>query len=320
MEGAQIPTSLNFSFVSTQHSGYHEGLTDILPLIASFFSKISPEHTFDFIDAQFEGSAAPGIADVFPGPYFSWYQKYNPENVEKVHEYLQSVIDEDGPYDGIIGFSEGAALAASFLLSREYRTTFDPVSENLMSDFKMAVFFNSVKPYSPSEEIGSDAAEQFQQELRRHSLFLKGQTAERRKSSISDAEISALAERRQSVRAQRRESIIAWKNDSMLGEKVGEAEVDNKVQSHVWDSLFSPVFSFDPDSFPCKIRIPTLNVIGTNDQFCEYSEELTKLCDPEQMEIARVAIGHEIARSGDGLEKVVELFEMVVMMASIGGS
>lgn len=290
------------------------------PFIAPFFSQISPEHTFDFIDAQFEGSAAPGIADVFPGPYFVWYQNYNPENVEKVHEYLQSVIDEDGPYDGIIGFSEGAALAASFLLSREYRATLGQVSEDIVSEFKMAIFFNSVKPYSPSEEIGSDAAEQFQQELRRHSLFLKGQSADRRKSSISDVEISALAERRQSVLAQRRKSIIAWKKDGMLGEKAGWAEVDKKVQNHVWDRLFSPVFSFDPDSFPCKIQIPTLNVIGIKDQFSEYSEELTKLCDPEQMEIARIDLGHEIARSGDGLDKVVQLFEIVVMMASIGGS
>jgi Serine hydrolase (FSH1) len=244
--------------------------------------------------------------------------------VEKVHEYLQSVIDEDGPYDGIVGFSEGAAIAASFLLSQEYEATFGQAGGGLDSEFKMAIFFNAVKPYSPSEEIGSDAAEQFQRELRRHSLFLKGQNAERRKSSVSEVENIALAERRQSVLAQRRESVIAWKNSGLSGRKASIAssardEFDEKAPVQRWESLFTPVFSFDPGSFPCRIQIPTLNVIGTKDQFHEYSEEVTKLCDPGQMEVARIDMGHDIPRSGDGLAKVVERFEMVVMMASIGG-
>jgi hypothetical protein len=298
--------------------------TDKSQLVVPLFSQISPDHTFDFIDAQFEGPAALGISDVFPGPYFVWHQKYDPQSVEKVHGYLQSVIEEDGPYDGIIGFSEGAALAASFLLSREYRATLGDVVEDLESEFKVAIFFNSVKPYSPSEEIGSGAAETFQQELRRHSLFLKGQSAERRKSSLSQVEIDALAERRQRVLTQRRESVIAWKNNDMPGRKASitsnaDDEQDEKTQGQVWNSLFSPVFCFDPDSFPCKVQIPTLNVIGANDQFQDYSKELTKLCDQEQMEIVMLDIGHEIPRSGDELDKVAELFEMVVMMASIGG-
>jgi hypothetical protein len=287
-------------------------------------SQISPEHTFDFIDAQFEGPAAPGIADVFPAPYFVWHEKYDPQSVERVHHYLESVIEEDGPYDGIIGFSEGAAVAASYLLSKEYRATLGDVYEHPENEFKLAVFFNSVKPYSPSEEIGSDAAKQFRQELRRHSLFLKGQSAERKESSVSHEQIGALAERRQSMLSQRRESVIAWKNSGMPGRKASttsasNGELDEKAQSQIWNSLFSPVICFDPDSFPCKIQIPTLNVIGAKDQFQDYSKELTKLCDPGQMEVAVLDIGHDIPRSGEGLERTAEAFELIVMMASVGG-
>jgi hypothetical protein len=287
-------------------------------------SQISPEHTFDFIDAQFEGPAAPGIANVFPGPYFVWHEEYGPRSVEKIHDYLDSVIEEDGPYDGIMGFSEGAALAASYLLSKEYRATLGDVHEYPENELKLAVFFNSVKPYSPSEDIGSDATKQFQQELRRHSLFLKGQSTERRRSSISREQVGALAERRQSSLLQRRDSVIAWKNSGMPSRKASttstdDEECDEKAQGQVWNSLFSPVFCFDPDSFPCKIRIPTLNIIGAKDQFQDYSRELTKLCDPEQMELAVLDIGHDIPRSGEELEKIVEAFELVVMMASVGG-
>lgn len=288
-------------------------------------SQISPEHTFDFIDAQYKGPAAPGIADVFPGPYFIWHQKYDPKSVESVHDYLESVIEEDGPYDGIIGFSEGAALAASYLLSKEYRATLGDISEHPENEFKMAVFFNSVKAYSPSEEIGNDAAEEFQRELRRHSRFLKGQVERRRSSASQDlGEMDALAERRQSMLSARRQSVIAWKESVITERKasiasIDDEELDEKSQLQLWDSLFQPVFCFDPISFPCRIQIPTLNVIGTKDQFQDYSKELTKLCDPVQMEVAMLDVGHDIPRSGEGLVKIAESFELIAMMASVGG-
>jgi hypothetical protein len=277
------------------------------------------------MDAQFEGPAAPGVAEVFPGPYFVWHKDYDPRSVEKVHEYLQSVLEEDGPYDGIIGFSEGAALVASYLLAREYRATLGEVIDDPEHDIKLAVFFNGVKPYSPSEQIGHNATHEFQTELRRHSLFLKGQIADRRKSSISKEELSVAAERRQSLLSQRRNSIIAWKNsgvptrkDSTTSTVVDDLD-DEKGQSKVWNSLFSPVFCFDPDTFSSTIQIPTLHIIGAKDQFRDYSKELTSFCDREQMEIAVLDVGHEIPRSSPALDQLAQAFELIVMMASVGG-
>jgi len=159
-------------------------------------------------------------------------------------------------------------------------------------------------------------------------VFLKGQSADRRKSSIAQEQFGALAERRKSVFSQRRESVIAWKNNGgMNGRKASTAsststsdgEFDEKAQGQVWNSLFSPVFCFDPDTFPYKIQIPTLHVIGTKDQFQDYSKELTKFCDPAQMEVAVSDIGHDIPRSGEGLKRIAEDFELITMMASVGG-
>lgn len=62
---------------------------------------------------------------------------------------------KDGePYDGVIGFSEGAALAAALLLTdaaRQGRGS-NPI-------FRYAVFFNAVSVLSPSEELGKEMAE-----------------------------------------------------------------------------------------------------------------------------------------------------------------
>lgn len=58
------------------------------------------------------------------------------------------------PYDGVIGFSEGAALAAALLLTDAARE-----SRGSKPMFRYAVFFNAVNVLSPSEELGKDMAE-----------------------------------------------------------------------------------------------------------------------------------------------------------------
>jgi hypothetical protein len=92
------------------------------------------------------------MSTLYPGPYLCWYERGSPREVQAAQDYLRSIIDEDGPYDGVIGFSEGAALAASLLLSDE--SAAEP-------PFTLAIFFNSVVPLVPSgyEHLGGSLSE-----------------------------------------------------------------------------------------------------------------------------------------------------------------
>ena len=58
------------------------------------------------------------------------------------------------PYDCVIGFSEGAALAAALLLTDAARE-----SHGFKPMFRYAVFFNAVNVLSPSEMLGKEMAE-----------------------------------------------------------------------------------------------------------------------------------------------------------------
>jgi pimeloyl-ACP methyl ester carboxylesterase len=91
-----------------------------------------------------------------------------------VHDFLRTVIEEDGPYDGVIGFSQGAALAASFLLCHEHDAQIRDPSRIRRPPFKMAIFINSVMTFSPSETIGSDISEQIKKQEEKHFAFLEG--------------------------------------------------------------------------------------------------------------------------------------------------
>jgi hypothetical protein len=109
---------------------------------------------FDFVDAPFEGTPAPGIEKFFEPPYFVWNRYYVPSEVSKVHDYVRAVVAQNGPYDGVIGFSEGAALAAALLLEDA-----SSIDRRYVPMFRIAVFLNAVNLLSPSTALGKKMLE-----------------------------------------------------------------------------------------------------------------------------------------------------------------
>lgn len=194
-----------------------------------------------------------------------------------------SVIEEDGPYDGIIGFSEGAALAASFLLAEEYALQL----HGGRLAFKLAIFFNSVMLFSPSEDIGVDVTEEIRKQEEVLSKFLQG----------IDSSTLAAGDYEQ----------------EMLSDSSSEVSLD------VWESRVDgglKVFGFPAGYDSVRISIPTLHFIGKDDQFAHHGRHLVKLCNPERQEVMNFEGGHELPRSKKSLDKSAELFELVTSLAS----
>jgi predicted esterase len=73
--------------------------------------------------------------------------------VHECYEYLLDIIDEDGPFDGVVGFSQGAAAAATALLhSQSLDSTAPPL-------FKFAIFFcatSALDAADPSAEVPAE--------------------------------------------------------------------------------------------------------------------------------------------------------------------
>jgi Na+-exporting ATPase len=137
---------------------------------------------FDFLDGQYPCAPAPGIDLFYPPPYYSYVQDTPPSNgttpansytIEAIHDthtWLSSILTERGPYDLVLTFSQGAALAASMLLLHEVNqaqlTALDRVSSNGSSDsdnleamaatppFKSAIFICGGVPIPILEYIG----------------------------------------------------------------------------------------------------------------------------------------------------------------------
>lgn len=250
---------------------------------AALSARLPSHHSFDFLDAEFECPPAPGISELFAGPYLAWYSQYETQDVRAVHELLKSVIEQDGPYDGVIGFSEGAAVAASLLLSDEEAAK----TEDRDPLFKVAIFFNAVMVFSPSETIGKDVTAEVRKQKQNLAYFLNG------------IDTSPALELDSGYSSNSEESI----------HEGGEIEDGN-----------GKIFGFQADSCSSRILIPTLHFIGEDDQFAEHGRNLVKLCGSEMAEVMAFNGGHELPRKREDLERSAELFELVVTLASVGWS
>ena len=59
----------------------------------------------------------PGISSIFPGPSLCYFPAMpSQSDLLAAHSLVASVLEEEGPFEGLLGFSQGAALCANILL------------------------------------------------------------------------------------------------------------------------------------------------------------------------------------------------------------
>lgn len=84
-----------------------------------------------------------GASDIdknHPGPFYSFTKDYSPCSIQEAHRRLRDVITEQGPFDGVLGFSQGGSIALSYLYQQQ--------CDGSELDFKFAVLLSSVIPFS----------------------------------------------------------------------------------------------------------------------------------------------------------------------------
>ncbi|KAK7178804.1 citrate synthase [Paraphaeosphaeria sporulosa] len=121
---------------------------------------IHNDATFHFIDGICPSEAGPGVASIDKGPYYNFYswprtgQPHEDDEVEDAFELIRETIEEDGPFDGILGFSHGATLAYQFLADHARRHPHD--YDGL---FRCAIFICGMPPFRLIEDESSSEDE-----------------------------------------------------------------------------------------------------------------------------------------------------------------
>jgi len=67
------------------------------------------------------------------------------QSAQEAIDYLYGIMEKDGPFDGIIGYSEGATIAATLILHEQRRFE----TQGIPPIFKCALFFAGWPPMNP---------------------------------------------------------------------------------------------------------------------------------------------------------------------------
>ncbi|KAL2830267.1 serine hydrolase FSH [Aspergillus cavernicola] len=104
-------------------------------------------HSFTYINGRLNSECEPELKGIVPPPFYTHYPRdiAPGEDLLKAIEYTHRIISRDGPFDAVMGFSQGAALAFSLLVHHAEKN--GPSAPPL---FKAAVFICAGAPYDLS--------------------------------------------------------------------------------------------------------------------------------------------------------------------------
>lgn len=107
---------------------------------------LRPHFRLTFIDAPNECAPGPGVLPFFEGagPYYQWISR-NEKEEEQVRKRIEEALGKDdggaGPFVGVIGFSQGARVAAGLLHQAQ-----DRKGDGLITGLRFVVLMNGSYP------------------------------------------------------------------------------------------------------------------------------------------------------------------------------
>ncbi|KAI1467649.1 serine hydrolase FSH [Daldinia caldariorum] len=120
-----------------------------LAALLSRLQNSTPNLSFEFVNGPLQYSNL--LVKDPPPPESHGYKFYDAEEVKdirKAGEWLAAILDRDGPYDGVLAVSQGAAAVSSFLLYRQW------YEHELPPAFRFAIFINGSIPLKVLKDLG----------------------------------------------------------------------------------------------------------------------------------------------------------------------
>ncbi|KAK4207722.1 serine hydrolase FSH [Rhypophila decipiens] len=250
-----------------------------------FRSQLPPSWEFEFLDGETTSRPFLDVGKTFPGPYLCYYDAPTPEKVQAAVDLVMDAVEEDGPFDAVLGFSYGASLAVTVIAAAAEK------SPNKLPPFKSAILFNSITPY----RLGSGPLHIT------HDLSIPGK----------GAVVSAY---RDDYTAAQNEKYDIWNDpeaDSTVQEmKMRQTEprgtITDKGTTALLLGYYAPIHGI-------RVRVPTLHVHGENDAFYTQSKRVVDLCDPAPgRKVISHSGGHHFPKDTATMAKVVNAIEWVV--------
>jgi len=202
---------------------------------------------------------------------------------------LDEVVEEEGPFDGILGFSQGGSLAVAYMLQHEIDHPNKPMP------FKFAAIFSSVISFTPDETYCEDIIQNLTE------------TEIKALARFPEADFSTLQPRARTLFQAMAEALRAGQEGGFL-----PAHPDKDVFQRGDTSQIPRIIH--PDLIRQRVRIPTIHIVGKQDDplMISQSELMYRVCDPTVSKWLEHSGGHDIPRQLQDAKAAVKALEWAI--------
>ncbi|KAL2758195.1 hypothetical protein ACRALDRAFT_1080133 [Sodiomyces alcalophilus JCM 7366] len=115
-------------------------------------------HEYEFVEAAIEAPMSEGV-ETLASPDAKFYAFYDPNDLSTVPHaisQLDKYVAAEGPFDGLVGFSAGAVLAAMYLAQKQRQGGEGGPAKPQTPPFRCAVFLSSASSSAEFAHLGVD--------------------------------------------------------------------------------------------------------------------------------------------------------------------
>jgi pimeloyl-ACP methyl ester carboxylesterase len=224
-----------------------------------------------------------GVSADIDGPFFSHIAGHSPTNMADAFNHLEDTIDKLGPFDGVLGFSQGAALAIAYIHRQEELQELVP--------FGFALCLSSVLAGSANTTYMQGVIDR----LRKHrELFAEGSLA--LDPSFSSEECIFIDFLTRTI-------IPAKKKGAMLP--------DIDLDHYKDGDTFNAPRPMHPQLLRERVHIPTVHITGRRDSdfMLNMSEVVLGLCDENMVRKLQHSGGHHPPQKDTEVQAFIRAME-----------
>ncbi|KAI0199220.1 serine hydrolase FSH [Astrocystis sublimbata] len=253
-------------------------------------SHLPDDYSYEWFEGDLTVIPQKFLSDVYPGPYLTYVDILTTDNVARALQRIEEFIESDGPFDGVMGVSEGSMLSAALLLKHQIENPF------AAPPFRFAIFISGTLPFSWSCEVGQDV---FGLITGDNPLSTKSSVWQRKVESgtapsepMPNSEAAMLAD-----------MFPTWRSRVQYLEKIiGTAENAHRRP-----------YAFHPDLIEERINIPTAHVWGMHDLFKSHAEHLVRLCDSSQAAWFEHSGDHDVPHTLDENKRFSDVIQKTIL-------
>lgn len=223
-----------------------------------------------------------GVPDYQSGPFFSHTQTYAPDDIAEAVDQLEDLLEYEGPFDGIFGFSQGAALTLSYFYRQQAAASPLPV--------RFACLFSTAMPCSPDTGMGDTILS------RLRALEYDITDRARRSGDLTPPEEEFVDVLQQTiVDAATHKSLLPWIDMNVY--RYGKFGAAPRVMH--------------PSLLAQKITVPTVHVWGQNDFkfMIKMAEVGRSICDDSMSRTVLHSGSHDIPKKQPEIKAVIRMLD-----------